>query len=138
MSSDLPQGIASPARPYSCPSCARRYVVVGGRAEPPHCVCGAPLTAIALATGIYEVRRSRRATRRRPARSVAGAAPPGSTTAAREGEREGDQGYGPSHGYGPAHGGPTGPGDAPATEGTDLDEPADGERPGPSELGGAV
>lgn len=30
--------------------------------------------------------------------------------------KEPDLGYGESHGYGPAHGGPTGPGDAPATE----------------------
>src|SRR5262249_16630145 len=51
--------------------------------------------------------RSRRASRHRRARGpprLADAVP------------EPDLGYGESHGYGPAHGGPTGPGDAPATE----------------------
>jgi hypothetical protein len=115
---ELPQGIASPARPFSCPACARRFVVVAGRsiAEAPRCVCGAPLTPTSFSSGIYEIRRSRRATRRRPPRA---SSPPahGATP------REEDLGYGESHGYGPAHGGPTGPGDAPATEEVESSPP---------------
>jgi len=107
------------ALPYACGSCGRRFVVVHGRhvTNPPRCVCGTELAPAPLQGGVYELRRSRRASRRRlPARTSARGAPPAA---------EPDLGYGESHGYGPAHGGPTGPGDAPATERT---EPEDADR----------
>jgi hypothetical protein len=104
------------ARPYACAACGRRFVVVGlpaGAHAGPRCVCGEVLAETPLSSGIYEIRKSRRASRRRPpTRKVAGASPPSMP-------HEPDLGYGESHGYGPAHGGPTGPGDAPA-----LDEPS--------------
>jgi hypothetical protein len=94
---------------YSCPRCARRFVVVAGQRAnvPPRCSCGSELALVVLPSGVYELRRSRRATRRRPPR---GAARPAAV------QREPDLGYGESHGYGPAHGGPSGPGDAPADD----------------------
>ena len=100
---------AGGATPHRCPVCARRFFVVPGRSvrDRAHCVCGAELVAEALAGGVYEVRRSRRATRKRPRRKPAGAASDVATP---------DLGYGESHGYGPAHGGPSGPGDAPSDE----------------------
>jgi len=100
---------AAPA-PHHCPRCARRYVVVSGRsiASPPLCACGETLVATSLPSGVYELRRSRRASRRRHRNGVRPPEP-----------LEPDQGYGESHGYGPAHGGPTGPGDAPASERAD-------------------
>jgi hypothetical protein len=83
-------------------------VVVPGRsvADPPRCTCGTALSRSELAGGVYELRKSRRASRRRGARS--------SGSADSSMPHEPDLGYGESHGYGPAHGGPTGPGDAPA------------------------
>jgi hypothetical protein len=92
---------------FACPGCGRRFVVVRGEAVPdsPRCSCGRELEPAVLASGVYELRRPRRATRRRPSRALAPRATP--TPA------EPDLGFGESHGYGPAHGGPTGPGDAP-------------------------
>jgi len=66
------------------------------------------LRATELDGGVYELRRSRKATRRRTGKKL-------EQMGANVG-REPDLGYGESHGYGPAHGGPSGPGDAPADE----------------------
>jgi len=96
---------------YRCPDCSRRHVVLPGVAviEPPRCgACGGILREQPLASGVYEVRRARRA-RRNPAPLLVRQEPPEPSK-----ETEEDLGYGESHGYGPAHGGPTGPGDAPA------------------------
>lgn len=111
------------ALPCACPACRRRFVVVARDAPDVAatgacCVCGAPLVALELHEGVYEVRRSRRATRRKPSRDATRAHAPTPMPV------EPDQGYGESHGYGPAHGGPTGPADAPAPEATGPDEPA--------------
>jgi hypothetical protein len=109
-------------RPCVCPACRRRFVVVdkaahGDDASAALCACGAALVAVELHHGVYEIRRSRRATRRKPARpGTRPHRPPPMPV-------EPDQGYGESHGYGPAHGGPTGPGDAPGPETTSTDEP---------------
>jgi len=84
-------------------------VVPGGAADPPLCTCGAELAHSELAGGVYELRKSRRATRRRGTKSEARPTEPIA--------KEPDLGYGESHGYGPAHGGPSGPGDAPAATG---------------------
>jgi hypothetical protein len=125
------------AAPCVCPECRRRFVVVGASereaASPAssvdaRCVCGSPLVAVDLHAGVYEVRRSRRATRRKPPRTSP-RAPRGKAPAKQPMPVEPDQGYNESHGYGPAHGGPTGPGDAPAPETTPVaptptDEPA--------------
>lgn len=99
----------SGAETYSCPRCARRFAIVTAQKSnaPPRCSCGGDLVVAVLPSGIYEIRRSRKATRRRPPRTSARNEPVA---------REPDLGYGESHGYGPAHGGPSGPGDAPADE----------------------
>jgi hypothetical protein len=93
-------------------------MVIPGRAitDPPGCVCGARIEPAAFASGVYEVRRSRRASRRRPREALpyGRGAGMGAGDAASLAQREPDLGYGESHGYGPAHGGPTGPADAPA------------------------
>jgi hypothetical protein len=90
-----------PLVPFACPACGRRFVVIAGDAAPeaPRCGCGAELGEAPLPSGVYEIRRARRASERHPASRPAA---------------EPDLGYGSSHGYGPAHGGPTSPGDAPA------------------------
>jgi hypothetical protein len=108
----------SGAQLHACPTCGRRFVVVPGRsvADPPRCTCGAALSRSELAGGVYELRKSRRASRRRGTRSSG----PADTM-----PHEPDLGYGESHGYGPAHGGPTGPGDAPAAP-LPRDAPPDG------------
>ena len=98
----------SAALAYCCPACSRRHVVLPGRAvaKPPRCICGAVLRAQPLASGVYEVRRVKKANRKAPR-----AIPPAHSP---ETVKEEDLGYGESHGYGPSHGGPSGPGDAPA------------------------
>ena len=122
-----PRGHLS-ALPCMCPVCRRRFVVVSAVAREANdastrgarCVCGRELVAVELHEGVYEVRRSRRATRRKPTRDAT--RPPAHAHGPMPVEP--DQGYGESHGYGPAHGGPTGPADAPAPETTSSDDPA--------------
>jgi hypothetical protein len=98
------------ARPHACADCGRRFVVIGKRLEAsPRCVCGTSLTETPLASGVYEIRDSRRPSRLRAVKKRASPRAPAIP-------REPDLGYGESHGYGPAHGGPSGPGDAPATD----------------------
>jgi hypothetical protein len=119
--------VSSPAAisAHACSKCARKYVVViGAEGAQPRCTCGGELTSTSLAEGMYELRKPRRAARRAAAEAV-------SPTSDAGVPRAPDLGYGESHGYGPAHGGPTGPGDAPATEPVaveDLPPPAENTR----------
>jgi hypothetical protein len=125
------------ARPHSCAACGRRFVVVGvvgvGRSPKPRCGCGAALAESGLAPGVYEIRAAPRDPGALPV-PRAQAAPKRPPAAERALPKEPDLGYGESHGYGPAHGGPSGPGDAPATEITEVTpaaakaKPADKQR----------
>ena len=104
------------ARPHACAACGRQFVVVGiGRSTKPRCLCGAALAESGLAGGVYELRRAPRAAHAAQA-SHGKAASKREPTAEPTMPKEPDLGYGESHGYGPSHGGPSGPGDAPATE----------------------
>ena len=95
---------AAPALPHACPTCGQRFVVVVGEAAPaaPRCACGGTLAETPLPSGVYEIRRARRAS----VRPLDEPAPAPLS--------EPDSGYGVSHGYGPSHGGPSGPGDVAA------------------------
>jgi hypothetical protein len=121
------------AIPSTCAACGRRHVIVTGPgAGEARCACGGELVPEPLPPGIYEVVPRPQPGARRPP-TAAGHDRHGGGDAGRAHAphapppHEADLGYGESHGYGPAHGGPTGPGDAPAT---DADEPAEPEREG--------
>lgn len=87
-----------------CNACGRRYIFVSTAAAPCR-ACGSALAEVELQRGIYEI----------VVNDARSATAPDPTSPADTMIPE-DFGYGKSHGYGPAHGGPTGPGDAPATD----------------------
>ena len=95
---------------YACENCFRRCVWIREPelAGPPRCLCGAPLDATPMPSGVYEIVDI--------AVPTESARPPRVEEEAKNANlgQEADIGYGKSHGYGPGHGGPTGPGDAPA------------------------
>jgi hypothetical protein len=103
---------------YTCEKCHRSYLVVrdtrsNTRAEAEHpCNCGGELRTAALAPGMYEVL-PRTAESQRSAPEPVRDSPAVSRPAE---PAEADLGYGKSHGYAAGHGGPSGPGDAPASE----------------------
>lgn len=73
------------------------------RAPKGRCACGGGLRAASIAPGLYAL-------------ELVQASPRVLKGGRASLPMEDDLGYGESHGYGPGHGGPTGPGDAPATE----------------------
>jgi hypothetical protein len=109
--------------PYVCETCGCYFVAVteetAGEQNPEleeaaPCACGGKLRAVELAVGMYKaVPCSSESTLAHPKAKPAGSSRPA------EGA-EADLGYGKSHGYEPGHGGPTGPGDAPASETEDV------------------
>jgi hypothetical protein len=107
--------------PFTCTTCDRLYVVAYTGPKPdnaPECKCGRVLVAGDLSPGLYELSSVIQA---QPIPTARGEAP---SDADHPIAREADIGYGASHGYTPTHGGPSGPGDAPATEA--LPEPQAG------------
>ncbi|WP_437622269.1 hypothetical protein [Sorangium sp. So ce1151] len=90
-------------RELRCKSCGRRYIFVSTAATPCR-ACGSALDEMELERGVYEL-----ASSDAPSATASASSTPADTMVPE------DLGYGESHGYGPGHGGPTGPGDAPAT-----------------------
>jgi len=90
-------------RELRCKSCSRRYIFVSTAATPCR-ACGSALDEMELERGVYEL-----AANDAPSATASASSSPADTMVPE------DLGYGESHGYGPGHGGPTGPGDAPAT-----------------------
>ncbi len=90
-------------RELRCNACGRRYIFVSMAAAPCR-ACGSALEEMELQRGVYEL-----AVNDAPRRASPVPSTPADTMVPQ------DLGYGESHGYGPSHGGPTGPGDAPAT-----------------------
>ena len=107
--------------PFTCTTCDRLYVVAhtGPKSDDaPECKCGRVLVAGNLSPGLYELSSMLQA------QPVSAARAEAASDAEHPIAREADIGYGASHGYTPTHGGPSGPGDAPATDA--LPEPQDG------------